>query len=323
MAKQLVRNEDEVISSDEEHEVEPKLADVPFGELQKLRLDGTVVFVSRIKSEKTTGRANKNRPMEASSKKPIGRFREVFQVPKKGGFIGVKDDNVNLIEQFFDLEWKAHCVITGTIRDPRFEPLCGKLDDDGFKKRFNFLFDKNLPAEKEDLQKKLKSSKNPKVSEELKDRIAWIDKQLNSDVSKSAEDQILAEHKKREREAAKQGKRPFYLKKSEVRKQKLIEKYERLKAAGKVDSYIDKRRRRNAAKDHRNCACPAFLFAVRRALLAWRAFYCDRLGAFCYRYAARKIQQLEQDYLRGEARDGQGLRGAELQLDLQGRENKG
>ncbi|GAB2209819.1 hypothetical protein Droror1_Dr00027044 [Drosera rotundifolia] len=222
MAKELIRNEDEAISSDEEHEIDPELADVPFEELQKLKSDGTVAFVSRIKSEKkTTGRANKNRPMEVSSKKPIGRFREVFQVPKK------------------------------TIRDPRFEPLCGKLDDDGFKKRFNFLFDKNLPAEKEDLQKKLKSSKNPKVSEELKDRIAWIDKQLKSDVSKSAEGQILAEHKKREREAAKQGKRPFYLKKSEVRKQNIIEKYERLKAAGKVDSYIDKRRRRNAEKDHR------------------------------------------------------------------------
>ncbi|KAL2623842.1 hypothetical protein R1flu_008087 [Riccia fluitans] len=30
-----------------------------------------------------TKRANKNRPMEITSKKPVGRFREVIQAPKR------------------------------------------------------------------------------------------------------------------------------------------------------------------------------------------------------------------------------------------------
>ena len=39
------------------------------------------------------------------------------------------------------------------------------------------------------------------------------DKQLKSDSAKHIDAEILANHKKKEREAAKQGKRPFYLKK--------------------------------------------------------------------------------------------------------------
>lgn len=39
------------------------------------------------------------------------------------------------------------------------------------------------------------------------------DKQLKSETGKQTEAAILTEHKKKEREAAKQGKRPFYLKK--------------------------------------------------------------------------------------------------------------
>eukprot|EP01018_Ginkgo_biloba_P016917 Gb_25290 [translate_table: standard] len=61
----------------------------------------------------------------------------------------------------------------------------------------------------------------------------------------------LSEHKKKEKEAVKQGKRPFYLKKSELWKQELLEKYESLKANGKLEAFLAKRRRKNAAKDHR------------------------------------------------------------------------
>jgi len=39
------------------------------------------------------------------------------------------------------------------------------------------------------------------------------DKQMKSDSMKNIDTEILAKHKKKEREAAKQGKSPFYLKK--------------------------------------------------------------------------------------------------------------
>ncbi|XP_010940889.1 uncharacterized protein [Elaeis guineensis] len=207
---------------EEEEELERELADVPFEELQKARADGSHVSrAPRSAPKSKPGRANKNRPMEMSSKVRVGRFREVIQAPKR------------------------------VVRDPRFESLCGTLDTDGFRKRYNFLFEVELPAEKEKLHKLIKKSKDPTVVEELKNHISWIDKQLKSGPQKTAESEILSDHIKKEREAAKRGKRPYYLKKSEIRKRKLIKKYDELKAEGKLDSYIEKRRKKNASKDHR------------------------------------------------------------------------
>lgn len=249
------RDEHESSASEEEEEIERVLADVTFEELQKARSDGSHLVYKKSNQEKIGGRANKNRPMEASSKKPVGRFREVIQVPKK------------------------------VARDPRFESLSGTFDDKGFRSRYSFLFKDylpdekeklqqkleksndpavindlmndiawtrgNLPAEREKLQKKLKKSKNPNVMDEVKNRKSWIDKQLKSDSGKRTDAAILAEHKKKERDAAKKGKQPYYLKHSAIRTEALIKKYEDLKESGKLDSFIEKRRKKNAAKDHR------------------------------------------------------------------------
>ncbi|KAH9609504.1 hypothetical protein KSS87_014050 [Heliosperma pusillum] len=211
-------------SSDGEEEVElqKELADIPFEELQKARADGTLSWHPKRGNQIKNKRANKNRPAEFSSKVRVSSFREVVQVPKR------------------------------VIRDPRFESLCGNFEEEGFKKRYNFLYEESLPSEKADLQKALRTTKDPKAVQEMSDRISWINKQLTkSESSKRTEAQILSEHKKKEREAAKQGKRPYYLKKSDIQKQRLIDKYNDLKATGKLNSFIQKKRRRNAAKDHR------------------------------------------------------------------------
>ncbi|XP_050139135.1 uncharacterized protein LOC126615353 isoform X2 [Malus sylvestris] len=188
--------EPESSSSEDEEEIEQALADVTFGELQKARSNGSHLVHLKPKEEKKGGRANKNRPMEVTCTKPVPRFREVIQGSKK------------------------------VVRDPRFESLCGELDVDRFRKKYRFLFEEELPAEKED-------------------------KQLKSDSAKGTEAAILTEHKKKERKAAKEGKQPFFLKKSEIRKKRLMEKYKQLKASGKLEAFIEKRRRKNAAKDHR------------------------------------------------------------------------
>ncbi|KAM1168026.1 hypothetical protein ACFX2I_029898 [Malus domestica] len=243
--------EPESSSSEDEEEIEQALADVTFGELQKARSNGSHLVHLKPKEEKKGGRANKNRPMEVTCTKPVPRFREVIQGSKK------------------------------VVRDPRFESLCGELDVDRFRKKYRFLFEEELPAEKEELQKQIKKSKDPETIEELKKHISLIDKQLKSDSAKGTEAAILTEHKKKERKAAKEGKQPFFLKKcnalscslstcvrmficvrtfpwswlrilrSEIRKKRLMEKYKQLKASGKLEAFIEKRRRKNAAKDHR------------------------------------------------------------------------
>lgn len=213
----------EFSSDNEEAEIKNELDDLTFEEMHKALADGTVALHQKRRSQNKPRRANKNRPMEVSSTKRVSRFREVIQAPKK------------------------------VARDPRFESLCGKFDEEGFKKRYNFIYEESLPAEKEKLQKQLRSSEDPRVIEELENRIAWIDKQMKADSTKTKTRtaKIMSEHKKRAREAVKQGKRPFYIKKSEVRKQLHIEKYNKLKASGKLDSFLENKRRRNAAKDRK------------------------------------------------------------------------
>ncbi|CAN1743101.1 Ribosomal RNA processing protein 36 homolog [Linum perenne] len=230
---------------DEEDELERELADVTFEELQKARSNGSDSVYRKPNLEKKTKRANKNMPVEVTCKKPVSRFREVIQAPKK------------------------------VVRDPRFESLCGTLNVEGYRKRYNFLYENDLPAEKEELKKQLKKSKDPAALYQLKNKIAWIDKQLKFDTSKQMESSILTEHKKKEREAVKHGKQPFYLKKckslrfllsnsvtcicrsqifskaSEIKKQRLVNKYKELKENDKLDSFIEKRRKKNASKDHR------------------------------------------------------------------------
>ncbi|KDO63563.1 hypothetical protein CISIN_1g022953mg [Citrus sinensis] len=175
-----------VTSSEEEEEIERELAEITFEDLLKARSDGSHLVYRKNSQEKKAGRANKNRPMEVSAKKPVSRFREVVQAPKR------------------------------VVRDPRFESLCGNLDVEGFRKRYDFLFENTLPAEKEELKKQLKKTNDPNAVDKLKKRISWIDKQLRFESTKSTDAAILAEHKKKEREAAKHGKRPFYLKNCNV-----------------------------------------------------------------------------------------------------------
>ncbi|XP_026409214.1 ribosomal RNA processing protein 36 homolog [Papaver somniferum] len=221
-----IEDDDNQSSSEEEEEdleaaIKRTLADVPMGELHQERSNGFHAVPKKNKGEMKVKRKNKNRPMEMSSKKPVGRFREVIQVPKK------------------------------VARDPRFESLSGELDTDGFRKRYDFLFESKLPAEKEELRKLMKKSKDPKVIADLKSRISSIDKQLKAGSVKRTDADILRNHKKKEREAAKQGKQPYYLKRSDLREQSLIEQYNQLKASGKLEKFLKDRRKKNAAKDHR------------------------------------------------------------------------
>ena len=57
--------------------------------------------------------------------------------------------------------------------------------------------------------------------------------------------------RKREKAAVREGKQPYYLKQS-VRKQlELVERFKDLEKSGGVDKFLAKKRKRNAAKDHR------------------------------------------------------------------------
>lgn len=49
----------------------------------------------------------------------------------------------------------------------------------------------------------------------------------------------------------KEGKKVYFPKRSEKKRQELVRKYEELKASGRLERAMAKRRKKNAAKDHR------------------------------------------------------------------------
>ena len=55
----------------------------------------------------------------------------------------------------------------------------------------------------------------------------------------------------KETQAVKEGKKRFFLKKSEKKKQELIQKYQELKSTGRLQKAIEKKRKKNAQKDRR------------------------------------------------------------------------
>jgi ribosomal RNA-processing protein 36 len=56
---------------------------------------------------------------------------------------------------------------------------------------------------------------------------------------------------RKEREAVKAGKGAYFQKRSEKQRQKLMWQYQELKATGRLERYMAKRRKKNAMKDHR------------------------------------------------------------------------
>merc|ERR1719394_2207491 len=165
-------------------------------------------------------RDNKNRPREMSSKKTVGRFREVVQVAKK------------------------------ERRDPRFDPLCGEFNDKLFKESYQFV---NEIKSKElgELKKQIRTEEDPEKRKNIKYLIQRIENQLRSEaqnqVKKAQEASDIAERK----EKLKAGEKPHYVSKAKQKEAKLVEQYERLKEKGGLDTFIKKKTKKNLSKERK------------------------------------------------------------------------
>jgi len=166
-------------------------------------------------------RENKNRPVEQSSKKPVPRLREVIEVRNSRPM------------------------------DPRFDDMAGKYKDEVFKKRYSFIFDEQLPQEKSRLKKGMKSTKSAAKKQELHEDLVRIEQQIRSEKEQRRKREFEKNAKAKEKEAVKGGKKPFFLKKSEKKRQDLVQRYEDLKASGGLEKAMAKKRKKNASKDHR------------------------------------------------------------------------
>jgi len=180
----------------------------------------------------------KNAPTELSSKTEVSRFRYVVPVKER------------------------------KVRDPRFDDLSGKLDEHVFEKRFGFI-DEMRKKEIEDLDAALKRNKKHKFKtakqrkrtgvrmlneEEEHEAMAQLTKlrQARSQTQRLKNDrEISSELRRKEKELIAQGKRPHHATRGEKRKLLLERQFEQLEATGKLDKYMEKRRKKIASKERK------------------------------------------------------------------------
>ncbi|KAJ1914329.1 rRNA biogenesis protein rrp36 [Tieghemiomyces parasiticus] len=155
-----------------------------------------------------------------STKRPVSHFREVIEVQRR------------------------------ETRDPRFDSLAGKFNEDMFKKSFSFVNDLKQ-SEIKDLRERIKACDDRDVKEDLKEELRHLIDETKREKNEDRRKQLHRDIKKREVEMVKQGKKPYFLKKSEAKKLELADRFQRIKDPQQLERVIEKRRKKNAAKEER------------------------------------------------------------------------
>ncbi|KAJ1984985.1 rRNA biogenesis protein rrp36 [Dimargaris verticillata] len=161
------------------------------------------------------------KPTAMSSKRPVSRFRQVIATQGK------------------------------RTRDPRFDEQCGHLNEGLFKQAYKFL-DGYQQHEEAELRAELKATKDLNRREQIKRTLSVMASQRNTEEQKAKRKQIIREHRKTEMEHIEKGKQPYYLKKADIKQVELAEKFKDIKDPQRLEKVMERRRKRNAAKDHRS-----------------------------------------------------------------------
>jgi ribosomal RNA-processing protein 36 len=138
-------------------------------------------------------------------------------------------------------------VVKREYRDPRFESLSGPLDETKLQKAYSFL-DEYREDEMKELKSAIKKTKDESERERLKRALLSMESRKKAQERKRKEAEILDKHRKEEKELVKQGKKPFYLKKTEQRKRLLVDRFSELKGK-QLDRVLERRRKKVEGKE--------------------------------------------------------------------------
>lgn len=169
-------------------------------------------------------RSSKHAPMAQASNRQVTRKRQVIDVPKV------------------------------QVRDPRFGPLGGPVDDTALAKKYSFINDYQ-DSEMAELKAAIKKSKNEDDKAVLKRKLLSMESKKKARENKEREQEVIREHRKKEKEAIAQGKNPFYLKKSEQKQQALVNKFDSMKSKDR-ERLIERRRKKVSQKEKKNMPAP-------------------------------------------------------------------
>ena len=200
-------------------------------------------------------RANKNRPSQLSSSRAVSTLR---------------------VAPGLSAGAPGH-----SGRDPRFDACsAGTADEHTWQQKYSFVFEQQR-GELKDMQQRLSASKSAskkrirgggenrkrgrakrlseEEAEELKLEINRRSNQLKQREQSAEKQRVRTAARKQEVEAVRQGKRPFFEKKSALQERQLVEKFEQLERSGGLDKFMEKKRKKRASKQRRRLpdAAPA------------------------------------------------------------------
>jgi len=164
-------------------------------------------------------RSSKHAPMEQSSKYPVTRKRQVIHVPKR----------VN--------------------QDPRFVLPESSYHPDKSGKNYAFLWDYRKEEIKE-LRAALKQKHTEEEELNLRRKLNSMENQVKAKEAKEREQEVRRRHRKEEKGRIEGGKKPFYLKKKDVRETAVAERFSALKKKDQTKT-IERRRRKEGQKEKR------------------------------------------------------------------------
>lgn len=177
--------------------------------------------------DKKPTRTSKHAPMVQSSKRAVSRKRTVVEPPA-----------------------------IAKARDPRFDAAvmghsgAGK-NPDAANKAYAFL-DEYRASELKELKAQLAKTKNAEQKEALKRQIRSASDRMKSMANRKRERDIQAEHKKKEKQLIREGKKsnPYFLKKSDLKKQVMAKKYEEMGSRDRAKA-LERRRKKIASKERK------------------------------------------------------------------------
>lgn len=176
------------------------------------------------KTSEDKKRTSKHAPMVQSSKHAVTRRRTVIEPPA-----------------------------APRTRDPRFDPTVvgkhGRMDPAASDSAYAFL-NEYRATELRDLKEQLKTTKNAEQKEELKRAVRSATDRMRETENRKREQSILADHKKSEKELIREGKKsnPYYMKKSDLKKEVLLRKYNEMNSKDRAKA-LERRRKKMTSKE--------------------------------------------------------------------------
>lgn len=165
-------------------------------------------------------RSSKHAPGSMSSKRQVTRKRTVVDAPKRH------------------------------VRDPRFGPVGGAMDETKIEKNYAFLNDYQ-ESEMSELRAAIRKTRDEEDKDILKRKLLSMESKKKSREGKERQQQVLREHRKKEKEAINQGKNPFYLKTADQKQLALVDKYNSMKSRDR-EKLMDRRRKKVAGREKKN-----------------------------------------------------------------------